>query len=70
MNYKQEFGQDDTPLSQSEFTLPLLSRTRRFLEHNKTKITAVLLQQELDEIVKKLNQSITGSKKNKQKFSF
>lgn len=58
--YFQEFGQDNTPLSESEFTLPLLSRIRRSLHNNSTKVTAVLQQQDLDEIVSKLNATILG----------
>lgn len=56
----QEFGQDNTPLSESEFALPLLSRSRRSLENNSTKVTAILQQRELDEIVSKLNATILG----------
>lgn len=62
--YFQEFGQDNTPLSESEFTLPLLSRIRRSLHNNSTKVTAVLQQQDLDEIVSKLNATILGTYSN------
>ncbi|KAK9696181.1 Reprolysin family propeptide [Popillia japonica] len=55
-----EFGTDDTPLSQTEFTLPLLSRNKRSLHNNSTRITATLHQQELDEIINRLNATISG----------
>ncbi|XP_017776804.1 PREDICTED: A disintegrin and metalloproteinase with thrombospondin motifs 18-like [Nicrophorus vespilloides] len=55
-----EFGVDDTPVSQSEFTLPLLSRTKRSLHRNSTRVTATLHQEDLDEIIDKLNQTIMG----------
>ncbi|KAJ8963106.1 hypothetical protein NQ318_018571 [Aromia moschata] len=49
---KYEFGSDDTPLSESEFTLPLLSRPKRSLYNNSsTKVTAKLDQKQLDEII-------------------
>lgn len=51
----QEFGADGTPLSESEFTLPLLSRSRRSMERNGTKVTATLEQHELDRIIAQLN---------------
>lgn len=56
----QEFGPDDTPLSESEFTLPLLSRTKRSLQNNSTKITATLQQQDLDLLISQLNQTLSG----------
>ncbi|XP_065167157.1 LOW QUALITY PROTEIN: A disintegrin and metalloproteinase with thrombospondin motifs adt-1-like [Atheta coriaria] len=55
-----EFGNDDTPESQSEFTLPLLSRNKRSLYKNATKVTATLFQTELDDLVEKLNKTILG----------
>lgn len=49
------------PSSQSEFTLPLKGRRmRRSLETNVTKIIARLRQKELDDIINKLNKTITG----------
>ncbi|XP_018565898.1 A disintegrin and metalloproteinase with thrombospondin motifs adt-1-like [Anoplophora glabripennis] len=57
-----EFGSDDTPLSESEFTLPLLSRSRRSLENNNaTKITAKLDEKQLEEIISELNKTLLGS---------
>ncbi|VEN43849.1 unnamed protein product [Callosobruchus maculatus] len=56
-----EFGSDDTPLSESEFTLPLLSRTKRSLQSNKTvRIRAKLNQMVLDDIVAGLNRTLAG----------
>lgn len=50
------------PLSQSEFTLPLQGRRiRRSLETNVTRIIARLRQKELDDIINKLNRTITGN---------
>ncbi|XP_030752678.1 A disintegrin and metalloproteinase with thrombospondin motifs adt-1 isoform X2 [Sitophilus oryzae] len=54
------FGSDDTPLSESEFTLPLLSRNKRSLEKNKTKVTVKLNQEELDAIVERFNKTLSG----------
>ncbi|KAJ8924447.1 hypothetical protein NQ315_007244 [Exocentrus adspersus] len=57
-----EFGPDDTPLSESEFTLPLLSRSRRSLENiNGTTVTAKLDEEELEQIVQGLNQTLSGT---------
>ncbi|KAK4884284.1 hypothetical protein RN001_000555 [Aquatica leii] len=56
-----KFGADDTPLSESEFTLPLLSRTRRSLHNNGTKVTAILDDTELDDIIRRFNKTIFGS---------
>ncbi|KAI4468517.1 adamts a disintegrin and metalloprotease with thrombospondin motifs protease [Holotrichia oblita] len=65
-----EFGTDDTPLSQTEFTLPLLSRNKRSLHNNSTRITATLQQQELDDIINKLNATISGQQSIKsQEFN-
>lgn len=57
----QEFGSDDTPVSESEFTLPLVSRVRRSLAYNSTKVTVVLLEKDLEDIVLKLNQTLLGN---------
>ncbi|KAL1512738.1 hypothetical protein ABEB36_002278 [Hypothenemus hampei] len=54
------FGSDDTPLSESEFTLPLLSRNKRSLEKNGTKVTIKLKQEELDAIVDSFNKTLSG----------
>ncbi|CAG9762316.1 unnamed protein product [Ceutorhynchus assimilis] len=54
------FGTDDTPLSESEFTLPLLSRNKRSLEKNSNKVTVKLKQEELDAIVEKFNRTLSG----------
>ncbi|XP_068083520.1 A disintegrin and metalloproteinase with thrombospondin motifs adt-1 [Anabrus simplex] len=53
-----EFGSDDTPLSELEYSLPLLNRAKRTLVHNSTRVLAVLDQQTLDQIISKLN--LTG----------
>ncbi|XP_045481420.1 A disintegrin and metalloproteinase with thrombospondin motifs adt-1-like isoform X2 [Harmonia axyridis] len=56
-----EFGSDGTPLSENEFTLPLLSRTKRSLYKNSnTRIIVKLDQKELDNIVHDLNRTISG----------
>ncbi|XP_050295630.1 A disintegrin and metalloproteinase with thrombospondin motifs adt-1-like [Anthonomus grandis grandis] len=54
------FGSDDTPLSESEFTLPLLSRNKRSLKKNGTKVIVKLKQEELDDIVDKFNKTLSG----------
>ncbi|XP_060519373.1 A disintegrin and metalloproteinase with thrombospondin motifs adt-1 isoform X2 [Cylas formicarius] len=55
------FGSDDTPLSESEFTLPLLSRSRRSLQRGTgNKIIIKLNQEQLDEIIDNLNRTILG----------
>ncbi|KAF2894409.1 hypothetical protein ILUMI_11760 [Ignelater luminosus] len=56
-----EFGSDDTPVSESEFTLPLLSRTRRSLHNNRKKVTAVLGESELEDIIQRLNRTLSGN---------
>nr|XP_022913950.1 A disintegrin and metalloproteinase with thrombospondin motifs adt-1-like isoform X2 [Onthophagus taurus] len=55
-----EFGSDDTPLSQTEFTLPLLSRNKRSLSGNSTKITARLEPHVLEAIIHQLNKTLLG----------
>lgn len=59
--FLQEFGPDDTPLSENEFTLPLLSRTRRSLENNSTRVIATLPQQDLEKLVSRLNLTLSGT---------
>lgn len=59
--YVQGFGTDETPLSESEFTLPLLSRNKRSLEKNSTKVTVKLKQEELDAIVDRFNRTLSGN---------
>ncbi|XP_066257104.1 A disintegrin and metalloproteinase with thrombospondin motifs adt-1-like [Euwallacea similis] len=54
------FGSDDTPLSESEFTLPLLSRNRRSLKKEHTRVTVSLKQDELDAIIERLNRTLSG----------
>ncbi|XP_050512535.1 A disintegrin and metalloproteinase with thrombospondin motifs adt-1-like [Diabrotica virgifera virgifera] len=58
-----EFGTDDTPVSESEFTLALLSRAKRSLydNNNSTKITMKLNQMELDNIIKDLHRTLAGN---------
>lgn len=57
-----EFGEDDTPLSQSEFTLALLSRSKRSLYNNSsTRIMMKLNQMELDSIIKDLHRTLSGN---------
>ncbi|CAH0552165.1 unnamed protein product [Brassicogethes aeneus] len=63
-----EFGSDDTPLSESEFTLPLLSRSRRSLQNNSTRITATLNQKQLDEIIDGFNRTVLGNFRSDNKF--
>ncbi|KAB0803859.1 hypothetical protein PPYR_00829 [Photinus pyralis] len=55
-----KFGPDDTPLSESEFTLPLLSRTKRSLHNNGTKVTAILDDTTLEDIIRSFNRTLTG----------
>ncbi|KAF5283864.1 hypothetical protein FQA39_LY04684 [Lamprigera yunnana] len=56
-----KFGSDDTPLSESEFTLPLLSRAKRSLYKNGTKVTVILEDRELEDIIRMFNKSILSS---------
>ncbi|CAH1169956.1 unnamed protein product, partial [Phaedon cochleariae] len=56
-----EFGPDDTPLSESEFTLPLLSRSRRSVYSNGTRILAKLNQMELDNIIRDFHRTLSGN---------
>ncbi|XP_056633352.1 A disintegrin and metalloproteinase with thrombospondin motifs adt-1-like isoform X1 [Diorhabda sublineata] len=57
-----EFGTDDTPLSESEFTLALLSRPKRSLYNNtSTKISMKLNQTQLDDIIKDLHRILSGN---------
>ncbi|RZB54415.1 A disintegrin and metalloproteinase with thrombospondin motifs 7-like [Asbolus verrucosus] len=56
-----EFGSDDTPVSESEFTLPLLSRNKRSLHNNNTKIITKLNQQQLEQIIHELNRTLSGN---------
>ncbi|CAG9856832.1 unnamed protein product [Phyllotreta striolata] len=57
-----EFGEDDTPLSQSEFTLALLSRAKRSLFNDgSAKIRMELNQTELEEIIKDLRRALKGN---------
>ncbi|KAH1007972.1 hypothetical protein HUJ04_005135 [Dendroctonus ponderosae] len=62
------FGSDDTPLSESEFTLPLLSRNKRSLDRNSTKVTVKLKQEELDAIVERFNKTLAGLTDQSMKF--
>lgn len=55
-----EFGSDGTPLSENEFTLPLLSRNKRSVNIMSPKIKVKLQQTDLDEIVKSFNKTILG----------
>lgn len=57
----KEFGPDDTPLSENEFTLPLLSRSKRSLESNATRVIATLQQQDLDLLISQLNLTLSGN---------
>lgn len=57
----KEFGPDETPVSESEFTLPLLSRSRRSLELNNTKVMTKLNQQQLEQIISELNRTLSGT---------
>ncbi|KAJ9585414.1 hypothetical protein L9F63_002797, partial [Diploptera punctata] len=51
-----EFGSDDTPLHESEYTLPLLGRLKRSLEYNSTtRIKTVLDQTMLSQFISTLN---------------
>ncbi|PNF35840.1 hypothetical protein B7P43_G09399 [Cryptotermes secundus] len=50
-----EFGSDDTPLHESEYTLPLLSRMKRSLINNSTKVQTRLDQTMLNNIISRLN---------------
>ncbi|XP_044263790.1 A disintegrin and metalloproteinase with thrombospondin motifs adt-1-like [Tribolium madens] len=63
-----EFGPDDTPMSESEFTLPLLSRNRRSLELNSTRVMAKLNQHQLEQIISELNRTLTGKVTNEHRF--
>ncbi|EFA06592.2 A disintegrin and metalloproteinase with thrombospondin motifs adt-1 isoform X2 [Tribolium castaneum] len=63
-----EFGSDKTPLSESEFTLPLLSRSRRSLELNSTRVMAKLNQRQLEQIIKELNRTLSGNVKSDYRF--
>ncbi|KAJ3648726.1 hypothetical protein Zmor_020505 [Zophobas morio] len=63
-----EFGADDTPVSESEFTLPLLSRNRRSLQFNNTRITAKLDQKQLEQIIYELNRTLSGNFKKDHRF--
>ncbi|XP_023022167.2 ADAMTS metallopeptidase stall isoform X1 [Leptinotarsa decemlineata] len=57
-----EFGGDDTPLSESEFTLPLLSRSRRSLYNNGSiRIMTKLNQMELEDIISGLHRTLSGN---------
>lgn len=51
----QEFGSDDTPLQESEYTLPLIGRLKRSLINNSTKVKTILDQTMLDSIISRLN---------------
>ncbi|XP_076268234.1 A disintegrin and metalloproteinase with thrombospondin motifs adt-1-like isoform X2 [Rhynchophorus ferrugineus] len=62
------FGADDTPLSESEFTLPLLSRNKRSLEKDNIKVTVKLNQSELDDIIEKFNKTLSGSTDHSMKL--
>jgi hypothetical protein len=51
----QDFGSDDTPLHESEYTLPLIGRLKRSLINNSTKVHARLDQTMLNNIISQLN---------------
>ncbi|KAL3286741.1 hypothetical protein HHI36_001234 [Cryptolaemus montrouzieri] len=66
-----EFGLDGTPLTENEFTLPLISRTKRSLyPETNMKIVVKLNQTELDDIVVTLNRSISGQGQFAPKYKF
>ncbi|KAJ4448313.1 hypothetical protein ANN_10328 [Periplaneta americana] len=51
-----EFGSDDTPVHESEYTLPLIGRLKRSLVYNSTTMVRTTLDQTtLDHIISKLN---------------
>nr|CAD7401636.1 unnamed protein product [Timema cristinae] len=54
-----EFGADDTPLYESDHTLPLMSRLKRSMFYNSTRVVSTLDQATLNQIIHNLNLSTT-----------
>nr|CAD7577313.1 unnamed protein product [Timema californicum] len=55
----QEFGADDTPLYETDHTLPLMSRLKRSMFYNSTRVISTLDQATLNQIIHNLNLSTT-----------
>nr|CAD7419659.1 unnamed protein product [Timema poppensis] len=54
-----EFGADDTPLYETDHTLPLMSRLKRSMFYNSTRVISTLDQATLNQIIRNLNLSTT-----------